>query len=64
MNSDYRRVDLPQTPTPAELAQTIHHLTGRPPDQREMDQLQRQLNVPQNTYAPGGETSRTSRTIR
>ena len=53
-----RRIDLPQSPTREELAQTIGHVTGRVADQREIDQIHRQLDVPQSSYAPGGETTR------
>lgn len=63
MKSDGRRIDLPQSPTREELAQTLGHLTGRAPDQREIDQIQRQLDVPQSSYAPGGETAFRTRVV-
>ena len=59
----FRRIDMPQTPDGGELVQTVQHLTGRPADLREVAALQRQLDVAQNDYAPGGEQSLRSRVI-
>ena len=56
-----RRIDLPQTPTASDMARVLEHVTGRFPDQREISDLQQQLNVPQSSYAPGGETGNRNR---
>ncbi len=54
---DFRRIDLPQSPTPEQLDRTLGHLTGRPADPREVEGVLRQLDAPQSDYAPGGENS-------
>lgn len=59
----FRRIDMPQTPSAGEMVQTLEHVTGRPVDLREVADLQRRLDVPQNDYAPGGEQSLKSRVI-
>jgi hypothetical protein len=58
------RIDLPQTPDIGETARTLEHLTGRPVDLRELSDLQRRLEVPQTSYAPGGEQGTRNRVIR
>jgi hypothetical protein len=59
----FRRIDMPQTPTAGEMVHTLEHVTGRPADLREVAALQRQLDAAQNDYAPGGEQSLRSRVI-
>jgi len=53
---NYLHVSIPQTPTPQQLANVLEHLTGRPADRQEIAQVERQLEVPQQSYAPGGES--------
>ena len=59
----FRHVNLPQTPDGGELVQTLEHVTGRPADLREVANLQRQLNVPQSDYAPGGDQGIVNRVV-
>lgn len=54
---DFRRIDLPQSPTPDCLGRTLEHLTGRPADPREIGGVLQQLDRPQSDYSPGGENS-------
>ena len=57
----YFYVGMPATPTPTRLAATLEHLTGRQASSEEIAKMQRQLDVTQQDYAPGGQQYQTNK---
>lgn len=51
-------------PTPDDLDATLEHLTGRPADPREVQQIEDQLDQAYQEFAPGGDVRRTTRARR
>ena len=47
---------MPAQPGPGELAGTIEHLTGRPADPAEVQQVMDHMDMTREDYASGGET--------
>ena len=46
---------IPNQPAPAELAGTIEHLTGRPADPAEVQQVMNDTQATYSDFAPGGQ---------
>ena len=47
----------PNQPAPAELAGTIEHLTGRPADPAEVQQVMNDTQATYSDFAPGGQVA-------
>jgi hypothetical protein len=48
---------IPDQPQPGQVAATLEHLTGRPADPAEVQQLLEDTQVTYGDYAPGGEVA-------
>ncbi len=59
----YFYLDRAQTPSPAQVSETLEHLTGRTAIEQEAAQIERQLDVSQSDYSPGGDVHRTRRVV-